>query len=51
MDDDSSWLSSAFLIYPALSAFLFDAEAAFISLPKASSKLVAHIDDSREHSG
>jgi CBS domain containing-hemolysin-like protein len=43
VDATSSELLLAFLVCLALSAFFSSAEAAFISLPKAGSKLVAHV--------
>jgi hypothetical protein len=49
VDATDSWLLLAFPVCLALSAFFPDAEAAFISLPKAGSKLVAHIVYSGEH--
>jgi hypothetical protein len=49
VDAADSWLLLAFLVFLALSAFFPDAEAAFVSLPKAGSKLVAYIVCSGEH--
>jgi len=43
VDATDSWLLLAFLVCLALSAFFSNAEAAFISLPEAGSKLVAHV--------
>ena len=43
MDAASSRLSLAFRVFVALPAFFSDAEAVFISYPKAGSNLVAHI--------
>jgi hypothetical protein len=51
VDDDSSWLLSAFPVCPALSVFLFNAEAVPISLAETGSKLVSHSVYSREHLG
>jgi Mg2+/Co2+ transporter CorB len=49
VDAADSWLLLALLIYLTLSAFFASVEAAFISLPKADSKLVAHTVYSGEH--
>jgi CBS domain containing-hemolysin-like protein len=49
VDAASSWLLLAFLVCLALSVFFSSAEAVFISLSKAGSKLVAHIVYSGEH--
>jgi len=49
VDAASSWLLLAFLVCLALPAFFSDAEAAFIFLPEAGSKLVAHVVYSGEH--
>jgi CBS domain containing-hemolysin-like protein len=43
VDATDSWLLLAFLVCLALSAFFSSAEAVFIFLPEAGSKLVAHI--------
>jgi hypothetical protein len=51
VDADGSWLALVFPAYLALSAFLFDAEAAFVSQPRAGTKLAAHIAYSGEHPG
>jgi hypothetical protein len=49
VDAADSWPLLAFLVFLALSAFFPDAEAAFVSLPEAGSRLVAHIVYSGEH--
>jgi len=41
---------SAFLVHPALSAFLCNAEVAFVSLTDAGGRLATYIPYSREHS-
>jgi len=50
VDTDDSWLALAFLTNLPLSAFLFDAEAVLILVPKAGSKPATHIVYSGEHS-
>jgi len=49
VDAADSGLLLASLVCLALPAFFASAEAAFVSLPKAGNKLVAHIVYSREH--
>jgi hypothetical protein len=43
VDDADSWLSLAFPVCLALSAFFSDADLAFISSPKAGDNPVAHV--------